>query len=152
MFYETRKNHKKVFKVLSCVISKIISNYVCIDYLSFKLKTFKSTNCCYWNRFKNGNKSYDKICPVFLKNKNPVVILKFPTRMLEYYFSKGFTLFDCNTNNLAKLPNDVKYRTHAEDAGNSDKVMICSTTIISKPNTLKNLAVNKGFHSSYIQT
>ena len=28
------KNSKKLFKVLSCVIYTIISNYVCIDYLS----------------------------------------------------------------------------------------------------------------------
>ena len=34
MFYETRKNPKKVFKVLICVIYTIISNYVCIDYLA----------------------------------------------------------------------------------------------------------------------
>ena len=33
-FYETRKNPKKAFKVLSCVIYKIISNYVFIDYLA----------------------------------------------------------------------------------------------------------------------
>ena len=33
MFYETRKNPKKVFKVLSCVIYILIINYVCIDYL-----------------------------------------------------------------------------------------------------------------------
>ena len=51
--------------------------------------------------------------------------------MLEYNFSKGFTIFDCNTNNLAKLSNEVKNRIHAEDKENSDKVMICSTTIPS---------------------
>ena len=34
MFYETRKNPRKVFKVLSCVIYTIINNYVCIDYLA----------------------------------------------------------------------------------------------------------------------
>ena len=33
MFYETRKNTKKYFKVFSCVIYTIINNYVCIDYL-----------------------------------------------------------------------------------------------------------------------
>ena len=38
MFYETRKNPKKVFKVLSCVIYTIIRNYICIDYLSYKPK------------------------------------------------------------------------------------------------------------------
>ena len=34
MFYETRKNPKKYFKVLSYVICTIINNYVCIDYLA----------------------------------------------------------------------------------------------------------------------
>ena len=38
IFYETRKNPKKVFKVFSCVIYIIISNYVCIDYLSSESK------------------------------------------------------------------------------------------------------------------
>ena len=38
MFYETRKNPKKVFKVLSCVIYIIIINYVCIDYLASESK------------------------------------------------------------------------------------------------------------------
>ena len=36
MFYETRKKIKN-FKVLSCVIYTIISNYVCIDYLGSKI-------------------------------------------------------------------------------------------------------------------
>ena len=38
MFYETRKNPRKYFKVLSCVIYTIIRNYVCIDYNRFKVK------------------------------------------------------------------------------------------------------------------
>ena len=55
---------------------------------------------------KHGDKSFDRIlgigipdfliklmsCHGFLKNINYVVILKFPKRMLEYYFSKGFTI------------------------------------------------------------
>ena len=72
--------------------------------------------------------------------------------MLEYYLSKVFNIFDCNTNNLVKLPNKVKDRIHEEDTYNYDKFMICNTTIPSKSNTLKNLVVNKSFHSSYIQT
>ena len=71
--------------------------------------------------------------------------------MLEYYFAKGFTIFDCDTNNFAKLPNEVKEFIHAEGTENSDEVIICSTTIPSTSNTLKNLSVNKSFHSSYIQ-
>ena len=69
--------------------------------------------------FKYGNKSYNKIlgigipdllmnlmsCHGLLKNENSVVIFKFSKRMLEYYLSKLFTLLECNTNNLAKLPN-----------------------------------------------
>ena len=70
---------------------------------------------------------------------------------MEYYLSKIFTLFECNTINLAKLPNEVKYIIHAEDTDNSDKVMTCTTTITSTSNTLKNLEVNKSFHYSYIQ-
>ena len=38
MFYETRQNPNKYFKVLSCVIYTIISNYFCIDYLARQLK------------------------------------------------------------------------------------------------------------------
>ena len=38
MFYDTRKNPKKVIKVLSCVIYTIFSNYVCIDYLASESK------------------------------------------------------------------------------------------------------------------
>ena len=87
----------------------------------------------------------------FLRNKDSVVILKLPKSMFEYYFSKGFTYFDYNISNLGKLPNEVKQIIHAEDTDNSDKVVICSTTIPSTSNTLKNLAVNTSFHSSYIQ-
>ena len=90
-------------------------------------------------------------CHGFLKNKDPVVILKFPKRMFEYYFSKGFTYFDCSIINLEKLPTEVKVIIYAEDTYNSDKVMICSTTVSSASNTLKNLPVNTSFHYSYIQ-
>ena len=39
IFDETRKNHKKAFKVLTCVIHTIISDYVCIDDLACESKT-----------------------------------------------------------------------------------------------------------------
>ena len=38
ILYETIKNPNKVFKVLSCIIYKIISNYVCIEYLACESK------------------------------------------------------------------------------------------------------------------
>ena len=71
--------------------------------------------------------------------------------MFEYYFLKGFTYFDWSITNLGKLPTEVKQRIHAEDTDISDKFMICSTTILSTSKTLKNLAVDTGFHSSYIR-
>ena len=73
---------------------------------------------------KRGYKIFDKIlgigipyllmnlisCYEFLRNINSVVILKCPKIMLEYYFSKGFNILECNVNNLAKIPNEVKLR------------------------------------------
>ena len=111
---------------------------------------------------KNGDNSFDIIlgigiadvlmnlmsCHGFLKNINYVVILKQPKIILEYYFSKGFTILECNDNNLEKLPNDVKQRTHAEETDNSDKDMICINKTPSTSNTLKNLVVNTFLHSS----
>ena len=65
-------------------------------------------------------------CHGFLKNINYVVILKCPKRMLEYYFSKGFTIFECNDNNVENFPNETKQRIHTEDIENSDKVITCT--------------------------
>ena len=71
--------------------------------------------------------------------------------MLKYYFSKEFTILECNDNNLSKLSNDVKQINHAEETDNSDKVMTCINTIPSTSNKLKNLVVNISLNSSYIQ-
>ena len=83
--------------------------------------------------------------------KKYAVILKCSKRILEYYFWKVFTLFECNTINLEKLPNEVKQKSHAKDIENSDKFMTCTTIIPCTSNTLNKLAVNKSYHYSYIQ-
>ena len=151
--------------MLSCVIYTIISNYVCIEYLASESKTFIELLVDSGGGYKNEEKSYDKIlglgipdllmnlmsCHGFLKNKDLVVILKCPKKMFEYNLSKGMTYFDCSIINLEKLPTEVKQRVYAKDIDNPDKFMICSTTIPSTSNTLKNLEVNSSFHSSYIQ-
>ena len=90
-------------------------------------------------------------CRGFLKNKDTVVILKCPKSMFEYYFSEIFTYFYCIIINLEKLPYEVKDIIYAEETDNSEKSMICSTTIPSTSNTMKNLSVNTSFHYSYIQ-
>ena len=62
-------------------------------------------------------------CHDFFKNKNYIVILKYSKKMLEFYLSKGFAILECNVNNLAKLPNEVKQIIHAEETNNLVKVM-----------------------------
>ena len=86
-------------------------------------------------------------CQVFLKNNYSVVILKYPNRIFECYFNKGFIVFDCDEKKLKRLPSEVKDRVGAEVTVNSDQVMICYTTIPSTSNTLKNLLVNANSRS-----
>ena len=68
--------------------------------------------------YKHGDKRFGRVlgigiiyllmksmsCHGFLDNINYVVILKCPKRMLEYYFSNGFTISECSYNNLEKIP------------------------------------------------
>ena len=91
------KKTKKIFKVLSCVIYKVIGNHICIDYLGSYKNNLSELGIGSDGHLKHVNKSYDKIfgirityllmnlmsCHGFLKNKDYVVILKFPNRMFE---------------------------------------------------------------------
>ena len=61
MFYDTRKDPKKVFKVLSCVIYTMISNYVCIDYLVFEYIFLSELLVSSGGGYKHEEKSYGKI-------------------------------------------------------------------------------------------
>ena len=88
-------------------------------------------------------------CQGFLKNNESIVILKYPNRIFEYYFNKGFIIFDGDLKKIERLPCEIKDIIGAEVKFNSDKFMICSTTIPSTSNTLKNLLVNPNSHSSY---
>ena len=58
-------------------------------------------------------------------------------------------MFDCDEDNLKRLPSQVKDRVGAEVTINSDKVMLCYTTIPSASNKLKNLLINSNYHASY---
>ena len=88
----------------------------------------------------------------FQKNMESIVVLKCPKRMLEYYFSKGFGILECNSNHVTIISNLVKYRIQAEETHNIDYFMTCINTISSVSNTLKKLLFNKILYSSYIQT
>ena len=59
------------------------------------------------------------------------------------------SFFNCDKNNLERLPSEIKDRIGVEVTNYSDKVIICSATIPSTSNTLKNLLVSASSHSSY---
>ena len=92
------------------------------------------------------------LCHGFTKNIKYIVILKFPKRMLEYYFSKVFGILECNSNNLEKILNIEKQKIHTEETYDSDYVITFNTTIISISNTLNKLLLHSSLHYSYIQT
>ena len=74
------------------------------------------------------------LCNDFTKNINSTVILSCPSRMLEYYFKKGFFILKCNSNNLLIIVNEAKQRDHEMDMHDSDYVMTSNTA-----NNLKKL-------------
>ena len=145
-----------MFIVLSCVIYTIISIYVCIDYLGYEKSKLCDLRLGVAGSYKNLGKKYDNIlgfgipdlllnllfCQGFLKNNESVVILKCPHRMFEYYFNKGFIIFNYDEIFKKRLPSQVKDIFCAEVTVNSEKFMICYTNIPSTSNTLKNLLVN----------
>ena len=152
-----------MFRVLSCVIFTIISNYVCVDYLGFEKSKLSYLCLGVAGSYKHLGRKYDNVlglgipdlllnllsCQGFSKKNESIVIPRFPNGMFEYYFNKGFIIFNCDENNLKRFPSEVKDRVGAEVTVNSDKAMICSTTIPSTSNTLNNLLVNSNSHSSY---
>ena len=58
------------------------------------------------------------VCHGLSKNIKSIVILKCHKMMLEYYFSKGFGILECNSNHQKKIPNVVKQKNHAEETHN----------------------------------
>ena len=99
--------------MLSCVIYTNIINYVCIDYLGSKKSKLSDLSLGDAGRYKHLGKKYDNVlgfgvtdlllnllyCQGFLNNNESIVILKFPNRMFEYCFNKGFNIFNCDENN-----------------------------------------------------
>ena len=96
-------------------------------------------------RYKHFDTDYDNVlgtgipdlllnllsCHGFSKNNESVFILKCPHRISEYYFNKGFVIFECDEDNFKKLPSQVKDRVGAEVAVDSDLLVICYTNIPS---------------------
>ena len=129
MFYENRKTKsREMFRVLSCVIYTIISKYVFIKYVGSEKSKLSYLRPDVSGRYKHLDKDYDNVlgfgipdlllnllsCKCFSKNNEYVAILKCPHRMSEYYFNKGFIIFDCDEENLKRLPSQVKNRIGTE--------------------------------------
>ena len=91
-------------------------------------------------------------CNAFTKNINYTVIYKCPSRMLEYYFPKGFVVLEQNPNDLKIISNEAKQIINAMYMHDSDYVMNCTTAITSISNTLKNVLLRYNLHSLYNQT
>ena len=113
---------RKLFRVLSCVIYTNIDKYVCIDYLGPKKTKLIDLRLVCTGLNKHNGTDYEKLlgigipdlllilfsCHGFLKNNDSVVILKCPNRMSEYYFNKGFFIFEYDEDHLKELPSDIK--------------------------------------------
>ena len=102
--------------MLSCVIYTIIDKYVCIDYLGSDKSKLSDLKIGCTGSSKHNGLDYNNLlgicipdlllnllsCHGFLKNNDSVVILKCPNRMSEYYFNKGFVIFEFNEYHLLK--------------------------------------------------
>ena len=91
-------------------------------------------------------------CHGLMKSMNFTLVSLCPSRILEYYFSKGFVILERNSNNLSRIANNVKQKIHSMDMHDSDYVLIFTTGIPYISNTLNKLWIPSDFHSSYMQT
>ena len=67
------------------------------------------------------------LCHGLMKKINYTIILLHPSRMLEYYFSKGFVMLERNSKNLVVIVNESKQIINAMDMHDSYYVMTCNT-------------------------
>ena len=95
-----------MLRVLSCLIYRIIINYVCIDYLGYEKRTLSDLCLGRGGSYKYFIKKYDNILGfgipdllmhllsfhAFLKKNDSVVILVFINRIFVYYFNNGFII------------------------------------------------------------
>ena len=112
-YYNRKKITRKMFRVLSCVIYTVIGKYVCIDYLGSEKSKLSDLRLGGTRRYNHYDTDYDNVlgigipdlllnflsCHGFSNNNESVVILKCPNNMSEYYFNKGFVIFERDEEN-----------------------------------------------------
>ena len=72
--------------------------------------------------------------------------------MLEYYFSKGFVVLECNSNHLNIISDEEKQIIHAMECMIQTMLWLVLPKKNSISNMLKTLLLQYNFHSSYNQT
>ena len=86
-----------MFRLLSCVICTIISNYVCIEYLGSEKNKLSDLRLGVSGSYKHPGKQYDNVlgfaitdlllnllfCKGFLNNNESSIILKCTNRIFE---------------------------------------------------------------------
>ena len=147
--------------MLICVIYIIVDNFVCIYYLACQSKQICEISkdrkylVKYFNEFLGIGIPYffNKLIVLAWSHEEHIIlfILKFPRRMLEYYFSKGFGILEQNSNHLKKIPNLEKQKIHAEETHDPDYVITFNITITSIENNLNRLLLQSSLNYSCVQ-
>ena len=98
-----KKRANKAFGVLICIIYTMIYIFFCIDYLDFQSKKLSEISVDDKYLVKYFNKLLYIVISYllmnlfsfhgFTKNIKYIVVLNFPKRMLEYFFSKRCGIF-----------------------------------------------------------
>ena len=126
MFYDSKGTKpEKLYRVLSCFLSHLIDNYVCIDYLYCQYKTLGRiySNIIYEQTSFNMLLGIDipevllnlVSCHGFIERKNSTVILNFRSCLVNNHLEKWFFLIENNSKQLIILSNDVELIIHAND-------------------------------------
>ena len=86
-----------------------------------------------------------------MKKPNSTVILKFQTRLIKNYLSKGFSIIEQNTKQLNLLPNNIKLRMNLINQMDTDYVVLKIKTVSAVANIIKQLHIQKNMHIIYKQ-
>ena len=147
--------------MLICVVYTFIENYACIDYLSFQSKTLCGIHTIQHLK-KQGFNLLLVIgipelllnllsCNGFMLESNSTVILKFRSRLINNYLSKGLFIIEQSPKQLNFISNDVILKINLVNQLKTHYVMVKNESLSEKSNTNKQLHNHKNMHMTYKQ-
>ena len=160
MIYENSGKYiRKVYRVLSCVFHTLIDNYACIYYLSCQPKTL----CGISKNPTFKEKRFNLLlgigipelllnlvsCNGFIMKLNSTVVLKFQSRLINNYLSKGLYIIEQGSKQLNLTPNDIILRINLVDQLKKDYVMVKNESLSAVANTIKQLHIHKNLNMTY---